>query len=116
MEICPRVGQIGEAFVKQTKIVWVIMLHGIESTIVSALLTKTSTIDYEKLCDTDFLGLKESNHKQDDYVYKMFKKQLKRDEEGWYETGLVWKKRNLPLGNNKNMSLGRLKRLVRNLK
>ena len=53
------------------------------------------------------LELKESHYKQDDYVYKKFKKQRKRNEEG---TGLVWKEGNLPLGNNKN---GRLKSLVR---
>ena len=50
----------------------------------SALFTKTSVNDYEKLCDTDVLGLKESHYKDDDYVHKMFKKQLKRDKEGWY--------------------------------
>ena len=51
-----------------------------------------------------------------DYVYEKFKKKLKRHDEGWYETGLVWKEENLPLGNTKNRSLGRLKNLVENLK
>ena len=51
-----------------------------------------------------------------DHVYEKSKKQLERDKEGWYETGLVWEEGNLPLGNNKNGSLGRLKNLVRNLK
>ena len=37
----------------------------------------------------------------DDYVYEKFKKKLKRHDEGWYETGLVWKEENLPLGNSK---------------
>ena len=52
-------------------------------------------------------------YKHDDYLYEKF---IKRDEEGWYEPGLVWKEGNLPLGNNKNGSLERLKSLVRNLK
>ena len=50
------------------------------------------------------LKLKESHYKHEDYVYEELKKQLKRDKEGWYETRLVRKVRNLPLGNNKNGS------------
>ena len=67
-------------------------------------------------CDTDVLGLKGSHYKHDNYIYEKFKKQLKRDKEGSYETGLIWKEGNLLLGNNKNRSLGRLKSLLRNLK
>ena len=95
------------------------MSTGTESDIVSALFTKTSVNDYEKLCDTDVLGLKESHYKHDNYIYEKyekFKKQFKRDKEGSYETGLIWKDGNLLLGNNKNRSLGRLKSLLRNLK
>ena len=72
--------------------------------------------DYEKLCDTNVLGLKESHYKHGEDVYEKFKKQLKGAKKVGIETGLVWKEGNLPLGNNKNGSLGRLKRLVRNLK
>ena len=39
-----------------------------ESNIVSPLFTKTSINDYEKLCITDVLGLKESHNKRDDYI------------------------------------------------
>ena len=60
MEICPRVGQIGEPFAGKTKMGWVIISPGRESDIVSALFTKTSANAYEKLCDTDVLGLKET--------------------------------------------------------
>ena len=52
------------------------MSPGRESDIMSALLTKTSANNYEKLCDTDVLGLKESHYKHDNYVYEKFKKQL----------------------------------------
>ena len=116
MGTCPRVSQIGEPFTEQTKIGWVIMSPGRESDAMSALFTKTSVSDYENLCDTDVLILKESHYKHDDHVYEKFKKQLKTDKEGWYETGLVWKEGDLPLNNNKNGSLGRLKSVVRNLK
>ena len=92
------------------------MAPGRESDTGRALFTKTSVNDYEKLCDADVLGLKESHYKHDDDVYEKFKKQLKRNKEGWHETGLVWKEGNLPLDNNTNGSLGRLKSLVRNLK
>ena len=62
METCPSVGQIGEPFVKQTKMGWVIMSPGRESDIVNTLFTKTSVNDCEKLCDTDVLELKESHY------------------------------------------------------
>ena len=55
----------------------------------SNLFTRLSINDYEKLCDTDNLGFKESHYKHDYYGNEKFKKHLKRDEEGWYETGLV---------------------------
>ena len=114
--VIPGVSQIVEPFTEQTKIGWVIMSPGRKSDIMGALFTKTSVSDYENLCDTDVLILKESHYKHDDHVYEKVKKQLKRGKEGWYETGLVWKEGDLPLNNNKNGSLGRLKSLVRNLK
>ena len=40
MEICPRVGQIGEPFAEQTKMGWVVVSPGREKDIASALLTK----------------------------------------------------------------------------
>ena len=73
MGTCPRVGQIGEPFAELTKMDWV-MSPGRESDIVSALFTKTSVNDYEKLGDTDVLVLKESHYKHD-YVHEKFKKQ-----------------------------------------
>lgn len=44
------------------------MSSGRKSDIVSALLTKLSVNDYEKLCDTDALALKGSHYKYDYYV------------------------------------------------
>ena len=63
------------------------MLPCRESDIVSALFTKLSVNDYEKLCDTDALALKGNHYKYDDYI--KFKRQFKRDGEGCYERRLV---------------------------
>ena len=68
MGTCPRVVQIDEPFSGQTKSGWLIMSSGRESDIVSAMFTKTSINDYEKLCDTDVLVLKESHYKHNGYV------------------------------------------------
>ena len=44
-----------------------------------------------------------------------FKRQLNDDENGCYETNLLWKEGQSKLKNNQAGSLGRLKNLVRNL-
>ena len=77
------------------------MSPGRESDVVSTLYTQTSINDYEKLCSTDILGLEESHYNHDESVLEKFKKQLNRRKERWYETGLIWRKSNIPLGNNK---------------
>ena len=48
-------------------------------------------------------------------VYDEFKAQLRRNKEGWYETGLPWKGNRPPLPNNMEGSLRRLASLVRKL-
>ena len=77
--------------------------------------TQTSDSDYKKVCCTDILGLEGSHYNHDKFVFDKFKKQLNRSKEGWYETGLIWRKNKIPLGNNKCGSLGRLKSLLKNL-
>ena len=67
------------------------------------------------MCGTDILGLQETHCNHDEFVFDKFKKQLNRSNEGWYETGLIWRENNKPLGNNKCGSLSRLKRLLKNL-
>ena len=47
---------------------------------------------------------------------KSLRNNLKGTRRASYEMGLVWKERNLPLGDHKNGSLGRFKSLVRKLK
>ena len=79
------------------------------------LLTQTSRVDYEDLCKLDVLGLADSPSGDQSVVYDEFKEQLRRSEEGWYETGLPWKGNHTPLPNNKEGSLRRLASLVRKL-
>lgn len=78
-------------------------------------LTQTSRVDYEDLCKLDVLGLEDSPSGDQSVVYDEFKEQLRRSEEGWYDTGLPWKGNHAPLPNNKDGSLGRLASLVRKL-
>ena len=90
------------------------MSPGIESDVVNGFYMQTSG-DYEKLCSTDILGLEESQYNHDEMVFLKFKKQLNRSKEGWYGARLICRENNIPLGNNKYGSLGRLKSLLKNL-
>ena len=62
----------------------------------SNVLLKTVSINtYEKLFSLDVLELLAIHHisKLDDIVLENFKSQLTRDENGCYETSLIWKER-----------------------
>ena len=63
----------------------------------------------------DVLGVKDEHTNRDEKIYDEFQKQLRRSDEGWYETNLVWKEKHPPLNDNKSGSLGRLNNLLRNL-
>ena len=89
------------------------MSLGKESELDSSLSTRTSVIDFDGLCEVDVLGLEENHLIHDENVYKKFKQQLERDEGFWYETGLVWTKKKVPLSKNKSGSLGRLKSFLK---
>ncbi len=80
------------------------------------LLTQTSQADYEQLWRLDVLGLKDTSENDQSDVYTEFKEQLRRDDHGWYESGLPWKASHPPLLNNERGSLCRLDSLVRKLK
>ena len=90
MQKCSRVGEINEAIAEQTKKGWVIMSPGRESDLVSSLYTRTSASGFDRLCDIVVLRVEENHSSHDENVYKKIKQQLERNEEGWYETGLVW--------------------------
>lgn len=55
------------------------------------LTTQTSSMNYEKLCRLDVLGLEDSLNDDQGEVQKEFHEQLQRSPEGWYETNLPWK-------------------------
>ena len=70
---------------------WTIISAGKEVDLTLMFMTQTSSLEYETLCRLDVLGIADSASGDQDEVYSEFKGQLKRDEEGWYETGLLWK-------------------------
>ena len=78
-------------------------------------LTRTSFRDYEQLCNLDVLGLEDRPDGDQQSVYNEFKEQLTRSDEGWYETGLIWKQSHDHLPHNKQGSLRRLENLVKKL-
>ena len=79
-------------------------------------LTQISTVDYDNLCRLDILRLAYCATGDQDEVYSEFKEQLRRDEEGWYETRLPWKANYPLLPSNEAGSLRRLTGLVKKLR
>ena len=81
----------------------------------SVNLTRTSSTDYEQLCSLDVLDLQHRPDGDQQSVYDDFKEQLRRSDNGWYETGLLWKHGHDLLPNNKQGSLRRLESLLKKL-
>ena len=79
------------------------------------LLTKTSQSNYKELCRLDVLGLADAPMHDQETMYSEFKEQLKRDPEGWYETGLPWRGNHQSLPNNKQGNLCSLNSLTKKL-
>ena len=111
----PRIGKAGEPIAELTTLGWTMMSAGKETNLSSVYLTRTSSADYEQLCSLDVLGLQDRPAGDQRSVYDDFKEQLRRSDEGWYETGLLWKHGHDPLPNNKHGSLRRLEGLVKKL-
>ena len=87
----PRVGKVGEPVGEFTRFGWTIVSPGTDNyDLTKMLFTTTSMHDYQKLCDLDVLGLQKPLNEEQS-IYEDFKKQLSQSEEGWYETGLLWK-------------------------
>ena len=107
-----RLGKIGEPIVEYTHFGWTIMSPGNEVDLSNIYLTTSTSHDYEQLCSQDVFGVEDANPDDKLSVYADFKEQLYKSNEGWYETGLLWKSGHPPLENNKSGSLGRLKNLV----
>ena len=111
----PRVGHPGEPVAELTKFGWMIMSPGEEVNLTTMLSTQIHREDYEQLCRLDVLGLQDSATGDQQNVYREFKEQLTRNEEGWYETNLPWKGNHPPLPTNKTGSIKRLNNLVNKL-
>jgi hypothetical protein len=103
-----RVGLPGEPVAELIKFGWTIMSPGEEINLNNMLLTQVHREDYEQLCRLDVLGLRDSATGDQQNVYREFKEQLTRSEEGWYETSLPWQVNHPPLPNNKSGSLKRV--------
>ena len=114
-ETKPHIGRDGEPIAEKTKLEWFIMSPGQEFDRNRMMLTQTSQTDYEELCRLDVLGLADSSQHDQLAVYREFKEQLVRNEEGWYETGLPWRGNHPPLPSNKQGSLRRLTNLNKKL-
>ena len=110
----PRVGQPGEPIAELTRLGWVLMSRGKEVELSKLMIIKTSTDDYENLYRLDVLGVTDSVS-DEGTVHQEFKEQLRKDKNGQYETGLIWKHNCSTLASKKSGSLGRLRNLLRNL-
>ena len=115
-ETAPLIGAADEPIAEKTKFGWTIISPGKEVDLSPMFLTQTSTVDYDNLCRLDVLGLADCATGDQDEVYSEFKEQLRRDEEGWYETSLPWKGNHPPLPCNEAGSLRRLTGLVKKLR
>ena len=98
-----------------TRFGWTIMFPGKEPDLTKILLTETSQVDYEKLCQLDVLGLQDRPLGDQEQVRLEFKEQLTRSPEGWYETGLPWRGNHPSLPKNEARSLKRLESMIRKL-
>ena len=114
-ETKPHIGRDEEPIAEKTKLGWFIMSPGQEFDRNRMMLTQTSQTDYEELCRLDVLGLADSSEHDQLAVYREFKEQLVRNEEGWYETGLPWNGNHPPLPSNKQGSLRHLTNLNKKL-
>ena len=112
----PKLGQPGQPTAELTFLGWTIMSAGGEVDFSNVYLTKSSAADYEELCSLDVLGLKDHLEQDQQFVYKEFQEQLTQSDDGWYETGLLWKPGHEPLPSNERNSLGRLSGLLKKLR
>ena len=91
------------------------MSPGKEIYLRNVLLTQTLSVDYEKLCRLDVLGLKDTPPGSQENVYAEFQEQLTRSPEGWYQTRLSWKATHPLLQNNEVGSFKRLNGFTKRL-
>ena len=110
----PKMGKQGEPVAELTRFGWTLMCPGREVDITGTMLTHTTSKDYDRLCSLDVLGLEDIDNDQRE-VHEEFKAQLCHNDDGSYETGLIWKIGHPTLPTNERSSLARLKVLTKRL-
>ena len=90
----PRIGKLGDPIAELTKLGWIIISLGKESSYSHLLLKTLALNSYEELCSLDVLSISEREEINNESVLNKFKSQLRQDKEGFYETGLIWKEGN----------------------
>ena len=111
-----KVGQEGEPAAEHNALGEVIIVGGKKRIINCLMLTRSAEADYAELCGLDVLGLKEDTSNMDNDIYQRFKDKLGRNEEGWYETNIMWKQFSPALPSNKTGSLGQLGNLLKKMR
>ena len=109
-------GKSGEPVAEKTLFGWTIMGHGMSDSNLAYLSTNSSQDDYRKLYSLDVLGLEDTMDGDQSVVHQEFKEKLRRGDDGKYSCELPWKENHPFLPNNKSVSLGRLRNLLRKLK
>ena len=105
-----KIGKTGELITELTTLGWTMMLAGKKVGLNSVYLTRMSSVEYQQLCSLDMFGLQDRPEGDQQCVYEEFKEQLRQSDEGWYETGLLWKHGHKPLQSNEHGSLRRLRK------
>ena len=86
------------------------MSPGHEADLSNMFFAKSSRADLERLYSLDILGLKGEEYSE--LVHAEFRDQLEHSEEGWYQTGPIWKL-NIPgLPENEKGSRARPHKLI----
>ena len=112
----PRIGNPGEPVAEYTHLGFTKISPGAELDMSNLYLAKSATEDYDCLCSWDALGIVDSSAEHQSTVYEDFKEQLTRSNEGWYETGLLWKVGHPMLPTNEKGSLARLSTLLKKMR
>ena len=99
-----------------TKLGWVVISPGQDSSLTNMMFSKTSVDDYENLFSLHVLRVTEEHVRQIEVAQDEFKKRLSQSPEGWFETNLFWKEKHPQLDANKSESLSRLNSFSYNLK
>ena len=82
----------------------------------NAYLAVNSTVNHNRLCAVDVLGLEDEPSTHQSNVHEEFKEQLIRSPDGRYETGQPWKGNCPELPNNWAGSVHRVNSLLWKLK